>query len=79
MIVSLEDVRSWGLKISEDFYLVRFKIYSESGYFKVKTSRLFGLEACIPRTCRAIIYLKGSSYEGTIINDESVRIHIPSL
>ena len=29
MIVSLEDVRSWGLKASEDLYLVRFKMYRE--------------------------------------------------
>ena len=79
MAVSLEDVRSWGLKVSEDFYLVRFKIYREGGYFKVKTSRLFGLEAGIPKTCRAIIYLRGSSYEGALIHDESVRMHIPSF
>ena len=63
MIVSLEDVRGWDLKISKNFYLVRFKIYSEGGYFKVKTSRLSGLEAGIPRTCKAIIYLKSSSYK----------------
>jgi len=54
-------------------------MYSEGGYFKVKTSRLFGLEAGIPRTCRAIVCLRGSSYEGTIIHDDCVRMHIPSF
>lgn len=80
MRVTLESVRSWGLKIlSENLYLVRFKTYRDGGYFKIKTSKLFGLEAGIPRSCKTIVYFRGSSYEGTLICDHAVRMHIPSF
>jgi hypothetical protein len=39
----------------------------------VPLGKMWGLE----KKCRTIIYLKGMEYRGTLICDETVRMHIP--
>jgi hypothetical protein len=36
-----------------------------------------GRDAGLEKTCKAILYLKGMEYRGTLVCDETVRIHIP--
>ena len=48
-----------------------------AGNGRMKTNKLLGEGLGLYRSCRAILYLKGITYSGTLLHDGCVRMHIP--
>jgi len=65
-------------KLSENFFYTMFRVYRDrDGNGRMKTNKLLGEDIGIDRSCRAILYLRGVKYSGTLLYDRCVRIHIP--
>jgi hypothetical protein len=74
----LDGIRPYGLKLSENLFFTKFRVYRDcDGNGKMKTHRLLGLDAGLEKTCKAILYLRGMEYRGTLVCDETVRMHVP--
>ena len=55
-----------------------FRVYRDrDGNGRMKTNKLLGEDMELGRSYRAILYLKGISYSGTLLYDRCVRIHTP--
>jgi hypothetical protein len=66
------------VKLSENFFYTMFRVYRDrDGNGRMKTNKLLGEDMELGRSCRAILYLKGISYSGTLLYDRCVRIHTP--
>jgi hypothetical protein len=77
-VARLDGVRDYGLRLSQNLFFVKFRIYRDcDGNGKMKTHRLLGLDAGLEKTSKAVLYLRGMEYRGTLIFDETVRMHIP--
>jgi len=77
-VARLYDVRPHGFKLSENLFYAKFRIYKDcDGNGKMKAHVLLGKEAGLDKTCKAVLYLKGMEYRGTLVYDETVRMHIP--
>jgi hypothetical protein len=74
----LDGVRDYGLKLSQNLFFVKFRIYRDcDGNGKMKAHVSLGRDAGLEKTCKAVLYLKGMEYRGHINVDETVRMHIP--
>ena len=77
-MAEFSDVKSYGFKLSENLFYAMFRVYRDrDGNCRMKTNKLLGEDIGIDRSCRAILCLKGVTYNGILLNDDSVRIHIP--
>jgi len=65
-------------KLSENFFYTRFRVYRDrDGNGRMKTNKPLGEDLGLDRSCRAILYLRGVAYIGTLLHDGCVRMHIP--
>jgi len=65
-------------KLSENFFYARFRVYRDrDGNGRMKTNKQLGMGLGLDKSCRAVLYLKGVAYIGTLLCDGCVRMHIP--
>jgi len=77
-VAEFSDVKSYGFKLSENLFYAMFRVYrGRDGNCRMKTNKLLGEDIGIDRSRRTILCLKGVTYNGILLNDDSVRIHIP--
>ena len=78
LVAKLTGIRSYGFRLSENLSYARFRVYRDrDGNGRMKTNKQLGMDLGLDRSCRAILYLKGVAYIGTLLHDGCFRMHIP--
>ena len=77
-VAKLSEVKPYGFKLLDNLFYARFRVYRDlDGNGRMKTNKQLGEDLGLDKSCRAILYLKGITYSGTLLHDGCVRIHIP--
>jgi len=77
-VAKLSELKPYGFRLSENLFYARFRVYRDGdGNGRMKTNKQLGMDLGLDRSCRAVLYLKGISYIGTLLCDGCVRMHIP--
>ena len=78
LVAKLSEVKPYGFKLLENLFYARFRVYRDlDGNGRMKTNKQLGEDMGLDRSCRAVLYLKGVTYHGTLLHDGCVRMHIP--
>ena len=77
-VAKLSELKPYGFRLSENLSYARFRVYRDGdGNGRMKTNKQLGIDLGLDRSCRAVLYLRGVAYIGTLLYDGCVRMHIP--
>ena len=77
-VAKLSELKPYGFRLSENLFYARFRVYRDGdGNGRMKTNKQLGIDLGLDRSCRAVLYLRGVAYIGTLLYDGCVRMHIP--